>query len=308
MNDPTTDEIMEYWVTPQGEDTDKCLYHNQFNMSCNTLTYIIQQHCHQGKHLLINVQAGEDWTYCEPPITADSSNEHFLCYVNITGLPDEKRPTLTMDSIYNKSDGSHNIFSHLLKSSSPGNQPCKKHHTVYFGQTCFEPKLRVKNIHFANFTFLIGDNTLVFDNVHFDNVILFNYAEAIHSCNFYCNSCLFETGISDTTANNSKNFMINFQNCTNATLYINDGEIISTAIYVSFISGVFVEMSDVKSTVLMILTCLLLKLSWNSLKKQFRTTLMWLINHRISYLIIFNVTIIVYEVTVQCQTLHLQYT
>ena len=246
-------EPSSFYVSPHGEDIDNCFY----NGNCRTITYIIENKCQQEKHVIINVQADKEWLYQEPAFATYPNNNIFLCYVTIVGGPDDNKATVTAD----KNDGNSNIFTHLLSASPQTTQPCQTQHDIYFENYCYEPKLRFNNIILVNFTILISSNTLLSDNVHFENVHLFNFAESMHACSFYCSRCLLKHNQRIDVNNNTNNifssemgndteheidYMINFQNCTTVTLQLHETELISTGLSLSFLSGVYADLRNVK--------------------------------------------------------------
>ena len=172
-----------------------------------------------------------------------------LRYVSIVGDSDDNKAALAVEGNGEK----NNIMSDLLSISLPAGRSCGTKHVVYFDSDCSEPKLRFSNVILTNFTLVIANNTLIFDNVHFDNIQLLNFAESINPCGFYCNRCLFISNSTNHVSSseirngteNEINYNINFQNCTTVTLQMHQTEIVSSAFYISFLSGVHADISDV---------------------------------------------------------------
>ena len=228
----------EYWVTPHGEDKYVCFDNN----NCKTITYVIQNQCQQEKHLIIHLQAEEQWILNEPSVAEPTADGNFVCYVTISGSTEENRPTVINESNDNDND---NIFSILLSQDLPERLTCR---TQYPESECVMPRLTLNNINLANFSIYIGDNPLSSNNVSFHNVYFVSHADGLHSCNFYCRGCVFTSpkGENNENENKTSNYALNFQNCTTVTLLITKTEIISSTMYVSFLSALHTELIEVK--------------------------------------------------------------
>ena len=229
---------LECWVTPHGEDEGACFD----NKNCKTITYVIQNQCQEEKHLIIHLQTEEQWILNEPPAAGHKADGNFVCYITISGSSEENRPTVIIDSNNNNDD---NIFSILLSQNLQTRLSCR---TQYPESECMKPRLTLNNINLANFSIYVGDNPLSSNNVSFHNMYFINHAEEIHSCNFYCTGCVFTSPKEESNENENKtsNYVLNFQKCTTVTLLITKTEIISSKIYVSFLSVLHTELREVK--------------------------------------------------------------
>ena len=239
-NGEAQDELpqLEYWVTPHGENEPDCFD----NKNCKTITYVIQNQCQQEKHLMIHLQGEEQWILNEPPVAGHSADGNIVCYVTISGSSEENRPTVINESNDNDDE---NILSILLSQDLPARVTCR---TQYPESECMKPRLTLNNINLANFSIYIGDNPLSSNNVSFHNVHFLNHAEGMHSCNFYCRGCVFTSpkGENNENENKTSNYALSFQNCTTVTLVITKTEIISSTMYVSFLSALHTELVEVK--------------------------------------------------------------
>ena len=98
----------ELWVSPDGHDTTDCLSYSTSNVSCKTITYIIENECKVNTHLHIKLKGQSNFSYSEPCLegifpengtetlmATKTSNKTYPCYVTLAGEADTEVPQLT---------------------------------------------------------------------------------------------------------------------------------------------------------------------------------------------------------------------
>ena len=115
----------EYLASPDGYNVKDCLSYNISNVSCKTVTYIIQKQCEENVHLNIRLWGNStNNETCLDEIFSDASNSsnsilnvNFPCFVTISGNGSSDKTMISFGCNDTKNTTAQNdtsIFSYLL--------------------------------------------------------------------------------------------------------------------------------------------------------------------------------------------------
>ena len=233
MNNSTElpDNPTHYLVSPQGWDSPECLTYTQSNVSCRTVTYILQNQCEEDQLLHIRLN-GRD--VHKEPCWKDVENKftsNYTCYVNLFGDLENLSELKCEDNIALALEKSTNVFSLLLTFSPSTLQHCSISDTNINNETtCTRTKLRLSNLFLSDFQIhSVGEHIISVSSVKFSKSSIIVDAKSRSGCYFSCRNCTF---INDGAA------AITFRECSRANLAMHDSVIFSAQLNITFLFNI----------------------------------------------------------------------
>ena len=175
----------EYVVSSDGQDVPACLNSAESNVTCGSITYVINERCLINNVLTIRIESYEEaHVFREPWQNVSGIVQAYPCRVQLEGIV--SNGTKPMISLSDQTSRKDQIFSVLLKQSS---QSCIPESVP--GLCEHLPKLEMKNISLENTSIDNYGHKVSFTDVHFYEFGLISSANYTHSCVFHCRGCLF---------------------------------------------------------------------------------------------------------------------
>ena len=237
-----TEEQSVYVVSSDGQDVPGCLNSAESNVTCGSITYVINERCSINSLLAIRIGSYTGTQVLREPLQNVSSiAQAYPCRVQLEGIvaSNGTKPVVSLNDQASRKD---HIFSMLLKRSM---QSCIPESMPGFCEHL--PKLEMINITLENMLLDNYGHKISFTNVYFYEFGLISPANSTHGCLFYCRGCLFTLHPMKIPKSAIKSFL-KFEECVLAEIIMEEIKLYSTEIQVSFTNKLLANFTDVELT------------------------------------------------------------
>ena len=237
-----TEENIVYVVSSDGQDIPACLNSAESNVTCGSITYVVNERCFISNVLTIRIES-YDGTYIfrEPWQNVNSTAQAYPCRVQLEGIVSNgTKPTVSLSDQVSRKD---QIFSVLLKQSSqlcfPESMP---------GLCKYLPKLEMKNISLENISIDNYGHKVSFTDVLFYEFGFLFSANYTHGCVLHCRGCLFTLHPMKIPKLYNGRSVLKFEECVSAEIIMEEAKLYSTEIQVSFTNKLLANFTDTEMT------------------------------------------------------------